>query len=371
MIIKFNVNSLRDTINQLMTVVDKKNSRPILTNCLFNIFKNKLEVVGTDLEVSAKIIIPVTADQNFSFCINTKNISDILRELPDEDATLEFNPSNYSLKLDCGKINYSLLVSNSDEFPMIKFENSSNKTKIKSKDLSELIGRTFHAISNDETRIYLNGIYFQTIDNKFRAVAIDGHRLALYDLENYNITNQNLKDGIIIPRKGIFEIKKVCEIFQNDLIEFSTDDSFINIEVNGSYFLSVRLIAREYPKYQTVIPSKTTQAFKIDRDQVLKAVKRIKVASSEKTNGIKFKLEEGKLVLNANDPTIGNATESIDVDFHGKPIEIGFNAKYLIDTLSVIEPGDTTIEFNNELSPVVLKTQKMPNFLGIIMPLKI
>jgi DNA polymerase-3 subunit beta len=192
---------LRDAINKVLTVVDKKNSRPILTNCLIRSQGQKLELIATDLEVSAKIILSAKIEKEGSFCINSKNIADILRELPNED--LQLNVENNLLNLNCKNINYSLLITSADEFPQLNFQNQSSEFRLKTKQISHIINKTSHAISTDETRLYLNGIFLQLTDSKLRAVAIDGHRLALLDTHEFIGENKYLVDGVIVPRKGI------------------------------------------------------------------------------------------------------------------------------------------------------------------------
>ncbi len=361
---------LREAINKVLSVVDKKNSRPILTNCLLKTSGTKLEIIATDLEVSAKIILNAKVEKEGSFCINSKNISEILRELPNDEVTISVDNTNL-LNLTCKNINYSLLISTSEEFPQLSFQNQSSEFRLKTKNISHIINKTSHAISTDETRLYLNGIYFQLSESKLRAVAIDGHRLALIDTHEFIGENKFLVDGVIIPKKGITELKKIADSYPDDDVSISLDDSFMFVNARNEYYLSIRLIAREYPKYQTVIPAKTTNRFHIDRNAVLNAVKRIKILSNEKTNGIKFNIQKNELVISTNHPALGQATENLPISYDGKSTEIGFNAKYLIESLMVLNETDVTFEFNNELSPVVIKAEDIPEFLGIIMPLKL
>ena len=368
--LKIQSNILRDAINKVLSVVDKKNSRPILTNCLIRSQGQKLELIATDLEVSSKIILNANIEVEGSFCINSKNIADILRELPNEDLVLSVDQSNL-LNLSCKNINYSLLVTSADEFPQLNFQNQSSEFRLKTKQIAHIINKTSHAISTDETRLYLNGIYFQMTDSKLRSVAIDGHRLALLDTHEFIGENKFLVDGVIIPRKGISELKKISDTYPEEDVAISLDDSFMFVNARNEYYLSIRLIAREYPKYQTVIPSKTTHKVDIDRNAILNAVKRIKILSNEKTNGIKLNIAPGTLTISTNHPALGQANETLAISYEGKATEIGFNAKYLIDSLSVFNETDITFEFNNELSPVVIKADDLPDFLGIIMPLKL
>ncbi len=164
--ISINANVLRDGLTKVLTVIDKKNARPILTNCLINAENGRLELVATDLEVTAKVILDSDISEDGSFCINTKNFHDILRELPDAQVQLDIDQEKNVLELNCQKINYSLLITSSDEYPQVNFENSGKPFQLKAKDFSNIISKTSHAISTDETRINLNGIYAQAIDGK-------------------------------------------------------------------------------------------------------------------------------------------------------------------------------------------------------------
>lgn len=369
--IQINSHVLRDGMNKILTVIDKKNSRPILTNCLFHAEDGKIELIATDLEVTAKIILRAKIEGSGKFCINTKNLFDILRELPDADVEMDIDADASVLKLSCKKINYSLLISSSEEYPQVKFENSLENLNISSSNILDIINKTSHAISTDETRINLNGIYLQEIDGKLRSVAIDGHRLALLDIHNFTYDNQALKEGVIVPKKGILELKKIADTYSEGNLNISVDDSFIYANANEEYYLSIRLIAREYPRYQTVIPSKTSYEIKIDRNSMLDAVKRIKLLSNEKTNGIKVSFTATELLISADHPSLGHAKESIPVEYSGPEMEIGFNARYMIDNLNILSTNETIFEFNNELSPVIIRSEEEENFLGIIMPLKI
>ncbi len=363
--------SLRDGINKILTVIDKKNTRPILANCLINAVDGRLELIATNLEVTAKVILHAKTEAQGSFCINTKSISDILRELPDEELKLNIDQGKNVLNLTCKNINYSLLITSSDDYPQTVFETSSEPINLKSKDILNIISKTSHAISTDETRVNLNGIYFQQLENKLRAVAIDGHRLALLDLTNFSSNNQVLQDGIIIPKKGIAELKKLADAFSESNFTINIDESYLYASANEEYFLSIRLIAREYPKYQTVIPSKTSYMITMDRNSLLNAVKRIRLLSNEKTNGIKLSFTASELKISADHPSLGHAVETLPVNYQGKEMEIGFNAKYMIDSLNTLDVNEIIYEFNNELSPVVIRSDEAENFLGIIMPLKI
>lgn len=369
--LRVNAGPLRDAFNNVLSVVDKKNARPILTNCRVIVRDNQVAVAATDLEVSAEVITPANVEKEGEFCINAKNISDILREMPDEEMTLAINSEENTLKLECGKINYSLLIFESTDFPPLTFKTEEKPFDLEATHISNIINKASHAISTDETRLFLNGIFLKYMDGCLRSVAIDGHRLALVDTTEFTENNASLNEGIIIPRKGVNELKKIADSAKDQNLLFYVNDSYLCVNSGDSHFLSIRLISREYPNYEAVIPKQSSYELTVDKNSFLTAIKRIKILAAEKSNGIKLNLSEGALTLSANHPSFGDAKESISVDYAGKEMSIGFNAKYLMDAFSVMEGEEVQFSFNNELSPILLKSKATTDFLGIIMPLKL
>lgn len=362
---------IRDALSQIITVVDRKNPRAILTYSLFKISHSDLIIEATDLEVSTRLKIPCSSDESGEFCVNPKNLLDLIREMPDKLITFNLSSETKVLNISCDKINISLLVSETTEFPKLNFEEEESNLKINSHSFLNLINKTSHAISHDETRIFLNGIFLQTHNGSLRAVATNGYTFALIDTNDFEANTTILDNGVIIPRKGVSELKKILELYSDSNLIINLNESFIYITIEDKVSLAVRLIARDYVPYQTVIPSKTQFSFHADREQLLTAIKRVKIMANEKSNAIRFSLSNDELVVSANHPTLGEAKETISVDFNGESIDIGFNARYVLDSLSVFEKDEVNFEFNNELSPVLLKSQQLNEFLGIIMPLKL
>ncbi|MCB9092946.1 MAG: DNA polymerase III subunit beta [Halobacteriovoraceae bacterium] len=363
-------NLLKESLNKILPVIDRKSSRPILANFYLSAMNGVLDLQGTDLEVSTKMLIECDTEEKGSFCINAKNFSDIIRELPEGLTSLELAENNL-LHIKNKSIHFSLLTISSEDYPSVNFEIPDNALTIESESISTLINKTSFAMSTDETRMMLNGLYLQSIDETLRVVAIDGHRLAMLDSNDLNGKSDYLKDGVIIPRKGVYEIKKLAESNPGSKIKIHFDDSFVYFQMNDTHFLSIRLIAREYPKYQTVIPNKTVGSMVFRKEELSNAVKRIRLLANEKTHGIKFHIDNNKMQVSAQHPTLGKAMEEIDIDYQGEVLEIGFNAKYVLESLNVFEEEELNLEFNNSLSPVILKSNQTPDFLTVIMPLRV
>lgn len=370
MLVRVEVSELREALNKILSVVDKKNSRVILSYVNIIAKNNNLELLATDLEVSAKLKVSAIVENSGNLCVNARNIFDIVRELPDQTVSLELISGQNTLKITCGNIHYSVLIYTNEEFPHLQFD-SNNNFEINSDKLLEVINKTSHAISNDETRLFLNGIFLQEIDSKLRAVATDGYRLALIETEVDVQNIDTLINGIIIPKKGVTELKKLAENFIDKKLQLSVDDSFIYASCEDKYYLSIRLIAKEYLKYQAVIPKKTTYTAEIEKSQLQDAVRRIKIMANERSNAVKLAFRSDELIISANHPSLGEATEKIAITYSGKEIDIGFNAKFILEMLPTFESEEICLEFNNELSPILIKSHRSNNYLGIIMPLKL
>ncbi|MBF0363566.1 MAG: DNA polymerase III subunit beta [Oligoflexia bacterium] len=372
MIFKTQIGPLREVLGKIVTVIDKKISRPILTFCMIEAkSENVVEIAATDLEVSAKIQIDAHVLNEGAFCINAKNLVDILREMPNEEATFEISNESNTLKLSCDEIKFTLLIFKTDDYPRISFLNDASKFQISSLRVQTMISKIYHAISSDETKSFMNGIFLQQIDNNFRAVASDGHRLALIEFPNFVTNNNHLLEGVIIPRKGVNELKKIADSYPNDDMEISVDDSFAYINVKSHYYLSIRLVARLYPKYQNVIPSKTAYQMSVDKNTFLTAARRVKLLANEDSSSVHFSLTQERLVLKAENPLWGDATEKISVNYQGPNLDVGFNIRYVIELISVFDDSEVTFEFNNERSPFIVKSLNFPHFFGIVMPVKI
>lgn len=371
MLVKISSIELKESLNKILSVVDKKNTRLILNFIKIEALDNKVEITATDLEVSAKIIIPATVKKSGVFCVNAKNIFEIVKELPDKEVTLELAENSQNLKLFCEDINFTLLIYTNEEFPHLQFSTNASQFTLNSNQILDMINKTSHAISSDETRLFLNGIFLQEVEGKLRTVATDGYRLALIETELSQSKIEPLVNGIIIPKKGVFELKKIAESSNSQKISISVDESFIYFNSDNTYLLAIRLIAKEYLKYQAVIPKKTVFTANIERECFLNAVKRIKIMANERSNGVKISFRKNEMIIIANHPALGDAQEKFPMRYTGDEFDIGFNAKFLIESLSVFNDDEVKIEFNNELSPIVIKSNKNQNFLCIIMPLKL
>ncbi|MDH4466750.1 MAG: DNA polymerase III subunit beta [Bacteriovoracaceae bacterium] len=363
---------LKEAIFKISTVIEKKVNRPILGHCLFQSNQSELTIVGTDLEITCKVKIPLQTPikEPFSVCIAIKGLTETVRELPGDKVHIHLDPENHFLNFESEQLKFSLVYMKDDEFPAFHYELKGTQFSIDSLLFAKMLGQYSYAMSNDETRIFLNGLFFQHINNKLRFVSIDGHRLAMGQLAFELEASESLKSGIIIPKKGVLEAKKVAESSVSPEINIWLDEGLIILCTENTQ-LSIRLINRDYPNYQAVIPATTNYNIQIKKSELAQCVKRVKIFSNEQTQGIKLHLRDKTLEISSSNSSLGKAQEKITCDYEGNEIEFGLNAKYLQDTLSNIEGEQLSIHFNNPQGPILFQSPQDTKGFGIIMPLKV
>ena len=232
-----------------------------------------------------------------------------------------------------------------------------------------MIDRTSFAVSTDATRYHLNGVYFEGLENNLmRMTATDGHRLAFEDEEVFK-KNPEIKRGVIIPKKGLGELRKLLDECP-ETIGLAFERGYIFAKFDTTY-LFVRLIEGEYPDYRTVIPKGADRLVEIDRDGFHSALKRVSLLAHEKSRGVKLSLADGLLTISSSNPDMGEAREEVDVAYKGEAIEIGFNARYLLDCLAVLDVKVLEFRFKDRLSPGLIRAKDQQNHTYVIMPMRI
>jgi DNA polymerase-3 subunit beta len=234
--------------------------------------------------------------------------------------------------------------------------------------LTEMIEHTVFAVSADETRVNLNGIFTECSESgRLRMVATDGHRLAMISRA---VDGAEPTKGVIIPRKAVMELRKVLESGEEP-IDISVEEGVAHA-VRGAVQMSMRLVEGEFPDYQQVVPSKSEKKAVLSAGNLLAALRRVSIVSSERTRGVKLQLDPEKLELSSINPDVGEAAEEVEVEYAGDPVGVGFNAKYLIEALSVLSADDRIeIGLNDELSPGTLRRLDDPDYCYIVMPLRL
>lgn len=366
---------LYKSIQQILPIIEKKVPRPVLSNLLLEASEEHLTIQASDLEIFLKFKCSAKILESGKLCVDAKNFASIVRELP-SGKPVELISSNEknSLGINLENIHFEVNILSAQDFPNFTYDRFEKgfDLKVQGKEFTKFINPILHAISFDETRIFFNGIFLKAqAPGTLRAVALDGYRLAYNEWVGPFEETPIIKKGIIIPRKAIFEIKKLSDSNPEANIKFAFDEHQIHFEVENEAYLMSRLIQKEFPNYNAYIPNETVHSFNVNRTEALNAVKRTKILANETTNGVKLQLEEDRLTISAESVEQGQARQIIPV-VYGKDVKLlGFNAKYLVDLLSNLECSEVEAGFNNELSPFIVTCSDRPGFLGLIMPLKL
>ena len=368
---KFKISDKKALVQALTiihSVVEKRNTLQILSNALLNVENNKLILKATDLEVSIETFIPIESKETGKVTVSAKNFLEIIKELPDQEIKIH-SKENHWIEIQCGKSKFNIMGLAPEDFPALPDFSSKQFTPCRTKVLREMIDHTAYAISNDESRYQLNGVYLEVVDGKTRMVVTDGHRLAYFEENIFELIPASLKRGIIIPKKGILEVRKLLET-GNELSEIAFEGNHLIIKIKDTY-LSVRLIDGQYLEYQKVIPKQNKKTITLNRADFLSSLKRVSLLVNEKSKGVKFSIFPERLEISSNNPDIGEATENIDIQYNGESMEIGFNAKYLMESLSVLNTDNVAMELNDRMSPGVLYSSETSQYLSVLMPMRV
>ena len=360
------------TLSHLQSIVNKKNTLPILSNILIEVENNSLTLSSTDMDISIKETINCNVIEEGSTTLNAQIMFDIVKKLP-ETSEVEFISNDGKLLTIRSNVSkFSLSCLPKDEFPIIEtISNNSKKLKVNSQTILNLINKTKFAISNEETRYFLNGLYFNIVEkdnlSNLNFVGTDGHRLATAS----SIINNSITEvpGVIIPKKTINELSKLLSENHND-IEIVISLNKIIFYIDRLILIS-KLIDGNFPDYTRVIPSNNNNHLKVNRSNLLAAVDRVSTIANEKSPSIKFKLLKNLINLSSINSENSTATEDIEVDYDGSEIEIGFNSRYIMDILDNLESEEIKISFNDNSSPIIVQEKSSIDNIYVLMPMRV
>jgi len=359
--------ALLEALGHVQNVVERRNTIPILSNVLMSADNGVINFVATDLDI--EISESTSADIAVSGDVTAPahTLYDIARKLPDGSEVSLSVGSDGRLEVDAGRSHFVLPLLPAGDFPKMTADDFTHDFALGAAELSRLIDKTKFAISTEETRYYLNGIYFHAIDGKLRCVATDGHRLALCQMKVPD--GADGLPGVIIPRKTIAEVRRLIDGL-SETIEISVSEAKIRFKV-GSAVLTSKLIDGTFPDYDRVIPKGGDKKLVVDNGVFASAVDRVSTISAEKSRSIKLTLEGDNLTLAVNNPEHGNAREDLMVDYGAENLEIGFNAKYLLDVTTQIEARDIHFALSDPASPALVKDPEDDGALFVLMPLRV
>lgn len=366
--IEIDKKDLLNLIGKTQNVVEKRNTMPILVNVLLEADQDHLKVFATDLEVSLTDQTKAKVSQPGKVAVSAKSLFEIAKELSEGFITLIKKDNNW-LEIKQGKYTSKIVGISADEYPIFPTNNSQSFINIEAKILKEMIDKTIYSVSNDETRYHLNGVFFEmNPQTGLKMVATDGHRMSLVS-KSSNEMKSAISQGVIIPRKGLNEIKKILEGIDGN-VEIAIEGSQFILK-HASTILMIRLIEGKYPNYQQFIPQKLPQKIMINREAFLTSLKRVSLLANQKSKAVLLNMSSGKMEISSNNPELGDAKEEIEIEYSGSDIKIGFNAKYITDILTSMDQEKVDFELNDQLSPGLVRPHNDASYTCVIMPMRI
>ncbi|MBD1140326.1 DNA polymerase III subunit beta [Pelagibacterales bacterium SAG-MED38] len=373
--IKANSSDLLKALNHIHGIVEVRHTLPILSNIVLSAENNELSLSSTNLDIFCSDKIDAEIVNSGEISVPAITFFEIVKRLPSgSDVILSMGDEDTELILKCGRSKFNLSTLRTEDFPILSDKDLSTNFVISADELSRMIDKTKFAISNEETRYYLNGIFFHKAESnsiKFlRAVATDGHRLAQYDIP----LPQGAEEitGIIIPKKTVFELRKVLDDADGD-VSVSLNENKIKFSFNNLKIIS-KVIDGTFPDYTKVIPQNNDKEFKTNNSELKNAIDRVSaVAINEETKSkaIKLTIENNKLNLSVESQSKGSAKEEIDISYSNEKVDIGFNSRYLLDICNEVDGDEIDVNLLDSISPAIILDKTDENLFFVLMPMRI
>ncbi|HVW93752.1 MAG TPA: DNA polymerase III subunit beta [Devosia sp.] len=365
-------NQLLKSLGHVHRVVERRNTYPILANVLLKAGDGSLDLRATDLDIEVTESVPAMVATAGTTTVPAHTLYEIVRKLADGAEVRLETEGGEQMLISSGRSRFHLACLSPDSFPDLKSGTFTHEFAMPAAALRELIERTQFAISNEETRYYLNGIYIHTLEVNgvptLRAVATDGHRMARAEVEAPE--GSRGMPGIIVPKKTVAEVQKLLEGAEGD-VQVEVSDTKIRFTLNGVVLLS-KLIEGTFPDYERVTPKNNDKSMNVDRAAFAIAVDRVSTIASERGGkAVKLSMREGQLELSVTNPDHGTATEELPVEFEPENFEIGFNARYLLDIIGQIRSDNAVFLFNDAGSPTLVREDGEARALYVLMPMRV
>lgn len=366
-----NKSDLQRALNTCLNVVEKKATMQVLTNILLSANANKLCLSATDLEITAVINVAAKTINQGSIAVNAKILNDIVRELPEGELSLELT-SGQRLEIKSGRSTLKINGVSADEYPSLPGIGINTSNSVSATQLLDMISKTIYSTSNDETCFNLTGVYFCSINEgssqMLRMVATDGHRLSIITRP---VNGLNINKGVIVPKKGLSEIRRFLGELQDAEVGIGLKDGFLIIDTQEAKF-SMRLIDGEFPDYRQVVPKGSEAKAEVMSATLAQALKRVALLVTDKMKCVRINFSKNEIRISSSSPELGEAYESIEATYSGSSIDIGFNAQYLMDVAaSVGENQQLVFELNGALGPAKVYSSADPGYYGIVMPMRL
>jgi len=353
-------------LQQAQGVVSSKGPMPILANALIETEGSGITIFATNLDIGLRGSYQANVASSGRVSVQAKKLHDIVRELPSEEILVKVDDDG-RCRLTCGKSKFNLGTINPDEFPSFPDFDQSKLIGLDARMLAEMIKKTSFAISQDETRMTLNGALFEVSKTKVRMVATDGHRLAYVEREGAFGVSEDIK--VIIARKAISELSRLIGEAEGSL-KFCMQDNHI-IFVSDALVLAIRLIEGAYPNYEQVIPKSFDREATINALEFVHSLRRVATLADEKSHMIRLSFSSNKLELISEGGEIGEAKDEMAVEFQGDDVTIGLNVEYVLDVLNILDDDNVIFKMQDQLSPVMAQPPDDAGLIFIIMPMRL
>ncbi len=373
--LKLNSSDLLKCLNHIYGIIEVRHTLPILSNIILKTSENSLNLSSTNLDIYCTEKIKAEVTVNGETSVPAVTLFEIVKRLPSgSEVHFLYDDEKSLLFLNCGRSKFKLSTMKTDDFPTINDNDLNIDFVLTAQELCRMIDKTKFAISNEDARYYLNGIFIHKAEKDnislLRAVATDGHRLAQYDIPLPQGA-ENIK-GLIVPKKTIFELRKSLDDAKND-INISINENKIKVSYDNFKIIS-KVIDGTFPDYTKVVPKNNDKHFSTKNSELKNAIDRVSaVAINEeaKSKAIKLILRQNKLKLSVESQTKGFADEEIDVSYNHEDVEIGFNSRYLIDICNEIDGEEINLSILDSVSPAIIVDKSDENSFFVLMPMRI
>lgn len=368
-----------------LAIAEKKSTMPVLGNLLLQADDSSFKITASDIEITAVASSKATVRGKGSITVPAKMFGELVRELPDGDVTLKAGDRD-RIEITAGSSKLKIVGTSSDEYPIPSSLALDTKCKLSAQTLVEMINQTLYSVSLDEGRYNMNGVAMELIQEgkalSLRMIATDGHRLALITrpLEGVDFTGLTAKgakksegtsDHVIVPRKGLAEIRKALETVGDVAVGVDVINGFLVLE-SSSWKLVVQLLDSEFPNYEQVLPKGDGTKVAVLSSQLAQALKRVSLVVSDKNKGVRLDFFKNMIRVSSSSPELGEAQEELEVDYKGKDFSIGFNARYVIDALATAgESQPYILELSGESGPAKMYAESDESAIAIVMPLRL
>jgi DNA polymerase-3 subunit beta len=358
---------LLKSLGHVQSVVERRNTIPILSNVLIEAREDgSIRLMATDLDLQVDESVPATVSQPGATTVSAHTLFDIVRKLP-EGSQVELTAAEGKMQVVAGRSRFNLSTLPRDDFPVIAEGELPTRFELPAATLRQIIEKTRFAISTEETRYYLMGIFLHVVDDQLRAAATDGHRLARVTVPRPEGA-EGMPD-VIVPRKAVAELYRLLEELEGT-VEISLSPTKVRFGL-GSAVLTSKLIDGTFPDYNRVIPTANDKLLKLDPKSFSAGVDRVATIASEKTRAVKMAVDRDKVTLSVTSPENGLATEELPADYASDGLEIGFNARYLLDILGEIEGDTVEVHLADAAAPTLLRENDKSNALYVLMPMRV